>query len=299
MTKTMFGLINVSKPMGMTSRDVVNRVVRACPRKTKVGHAGTLDPMATGVLLVAVGPATKLIQYPQTQRKTYVGSFRLGLTSDTEDITGQVISLPDSALISEHQLADTLVNFLGQIEQTPPQYSAVKVDGQRAYKAARAGRSVEIEARPVLIESLRLLQFDYPNFQLEIGCGKGTYVRTLGRDIAKSLGSDTVMTALQRTSIGEFSIDSAVTLEQIEQDSLESILVDARSMVTTLPTTELNEAEIEKLRHGKRLSPIAWNVAESDAEIAATNEAGQLLAILERKSDAEFGSKINFVPQLY
>ncbi len=295
----LIGVAVVNKPKGLTSRDIVNRIVRRCPRKTKVGHAGTLDPMATGVLLVAVGPATKLIQYPQRQRKTYIGSFRLGLTSDTEDITGEVITLDEPVVISKSQLEEALPQFIGEIEQTPPQYSAIKVDGQRAYKAARAGKSVDIKARPVQIESLRLLQFDYPDFQIEIKCGKGTYVRTLGRDIAKVLGSDVVMTELQRTAIGEFSIDSAVSLDQIQQNDIESCLLDAKSLVAGLPTTTLNDSEIERLRHGKRLCCSAWEVAESDSEIAALNQEGKLLAILERKSNAEFGTKINYVPQLF
>ncbi len=295
----LIGVAVVNKPKGLTSRDIVNRIVRRCPRKTKVGHAGTLDPMATGVLLVAVGPATKLIQYPQRQRKTYIGSFRLGLTSDTEDITGEVIALDEPVVISKSQLEKALPQFIGEIEQTPPQYSAIKVDGQRAYKAARAGKSVDIKARPVQIESLRLLQFDYPDFQIEIKCGKGTYVRTLGRDIAKVLGSDVVMTELQRTAIGEFSIDSAVSLDQIQQTDIESCLLDAKSLVAGLPTTTLNESEIERLRHGKRLCCSAWETPESDSEIAALNQEGKLLAILERKSNAEFGTKINYVPQLF
>ena len=295
----LIGVAVVNKPKGLTSRDIVNRIVRRCPRKTKVGHAGTLDPMATGVLLVAVGPATKLIQYPQRQRKTYIGSFRLGLTSDTEDITGEVITLDEPVVISKSQLEEALPQFIGEIEQTPPQYSAIKVDGQRAYKAARAGKSVDIKARPVQIESLRLLQFDYPDFQIEIKCGKGTYVRTLGRDIAKVLGSDVVMTELQRTAIGEFSIDSAVSLDQIQQNDIESCLLDAKSLVAGLPTTTLNDSEIERLRHGKRLCCSAWEIAESDSEIAALNQEGKLLAILARKSNAEFGTKINYVPQLF
>ena len=295
----LIGVAVVDKPKGLTSRDIVNRIVRRCPRKTKVGHAGTLDPMATGVLLVAVGPATKLIQYPQRQRKTYIGSFRLGLTSDTEDITGEVITLDEPVVISKSQLEEALPQFIGEIEQTPPQYSAIKVDGQRAYKAARAGKSVDIKARPVQIESLRLLQFDYPDFQIEIKCGKGTYVRTLGRDIAKVLGSDVVMTELQRTAIGEFSIDSAVSLDQIQQNDIESCLLDAKSLVAGLPTTTLNDSEIERLRHGKRLCCSAWEIAESDSEIAALNQEGKLLAILARKSNAEFGTKINYVPQLF
>ncbi len=294
----MFGLINVNKPAGMTSRDVVNRIVRRCPRKTKVGHAGTLDPMATGVLVVAIGPATKLIQYPQQQLKTYVGSFRLGLSSDTEDVTGNVSELANAPIIDQQQLLDTLPGFIGQIEQTPPQFSAVKVDGQRAYKAARAGLKVDIKPRPTFIDSISVGEFCYPDFQIEITCGKGTYVRTLGRDIARSLGSDAVMTSLQRTAIGEFSIESAVSLEDIENQSIDELMANPKLMVASMHTQTLQPEEIERLRHGKRLCSQNWDEFEN-TEIAALNASGQLLAVLERKSDSEFASRINFVPQLY
>ena len=150
----LFGVLNVNKPAELTSRDVVNRIVRQCPRKTKVGHAGTLDPMATGVLVVAIGPATKLIQYAQGSNKTYIGSFRLGLRSDTEDITGTVEELPDAHPITQSDLVAAFDQFTGQIMQTPPQYSAVKVDGQRAYKAARQGKSLDIKPRPTHIDSI-------------------------------------------------------------------------------------------------------------------------------------------------
>ncbi|QEG23255.1 tRNA pseudouridine(55) synthase TruB [Mariniblastus fucicola] len=294
-----FGVINVFKPGGSTSRDIVNQVQRACPGKLKAGHAGTLDPLATGVLVVAVGPATKLIQYVQHLRKTYVGRFRLGLRSDTEDITGEVVAVPDDPLISESELQTALHSFVGMIQQTPPQFSAVKVDGQRAYKAARRGETLDIKARPVEVYSIRLLEFNYPDFEIEIVCGKGTYVRTLGRDIAKSLKSDTVMTTLTRTAIGDFRIEDAHRLSDVPQCSFESMVDDPLSMVGSLPTVRLDSVELERLRHGKRLSSAKWQLPDSITETAATNHDGQLLAVLGRKSESEFGSKINFVPQLY
>ena len=156
--------------------------------------------MATGVLVVAIGPATRLIRYSQDATKSYVGDFRIGFTSDTEDITGVVKTVPRETPISQQAIEDALKQFHGVIQQTPPQYSAVKVDGKRAYKVARDGGSVEIQSRPVRIDSIRLLRFADPDFSLAIDCGKGTYVRTLGRDVAKSLGSDAVMTDLQRTA---------------------------------------------------------------------------------------------------
>lgn len=293
-----FGVLNVRKPAGITSRDVVNHIVRCCPRKTKVGHAGTLDPMATGVLVVAVGPATKLIQFSQDSNKVYVGKFQLGLRSNTEDITGVVEEVPGAPAISEDSLRQTLGQFHGTILQTPPQFSAVKVDGKRAYQLARQGETAAIQPRPTRIDSIELLSFNYPNFSLEIHCGKGTYIRTLGRDIAKSVGSDAVMTQLERTAVGEFKIESALTLEDIEQQDLGAKLADPLLMVGSLNRIELNESEIERLRHGKLLRSKDWKIDAKDSELAAVSD-NRLAAILTRKSLDEFATKVNFVPQLF
>lgn len=293
-----FGVLNVRKPGGITSRDVVNHIVRCCPRKTKVGHAGTLDPMATGVLVVAVGPATKLIQFSQDSNKVYVGEFQLGLRSNTEDITGVVEEVSGAPAISEDSLRQTLGQFHGTILQTPPQFSAVKVDGKRAYQLARQGETAAIQPRPTRIDSIELLSFNYPNFSLEIHCGKGTYIRTLGRDIAKSVGSDAVMTQLERTAVGEFKIESALTLEDIQQQNLGAKLADPLLMVGSLKRIELNESEIERLRHGKLLRSKDWKIDAKDSELAAVSD-NRLAAILTRKSLDEFATKVNFVPQLF
>ena len=199
----MFGILNIDKPAGMTSRDIVNRVCASLPKKTRVGHCGTLDPMATGVLLVCVGPATRLIQFGQFASKHYIGKFRFGLSSDTEDITGEV-ETHSSLPVSQEELSATLPNFIGTIDQRPPAFSALRVDGKRAYKLARAGKDVVLESRKIEIYDLNVTNFDYPDFELDIKCGSGTYVRSLGRDIAESLGSHAVMTDLARAGIGEF-----------------------------------------------------------------------------------------------
>jgi tRNA pseudouridine55 synthase len=295
----LFGALNINKPESMTSRDVVNHIVRACPRKTKVGHAGTLDPMATGVLLVAIGPATKLIQYPQRQTKTYVGYFRLGFQSDTLDDTGKVSKIPNSPVILKNQLQDALVQFTGTIEQTPPQFSAVKVNGERAYKAARAGRTVKIEPRKTRVDSIDIVDFDYPDFGLRIKCGKGTYVRTLGSDIAQTLCTDAIMTSLTRTGVGNFKISASTTLEQIDSNSIARHIMPARSMASDLSTITLGQSDIERLRHGKLLDSSSWHQDNQEpSDLAAVNANGDLVAILEHKSEAMWRSKINFVPLL-
>ena len=296
----LLGVVNAYKPQGMTSRKLVDVVLRKCPRKTKVGHAGTLDPMATGVLVIAVGPATKLIQYSQSSAKTYEGSFRLGFRSDTEDATGQIEAIDGAPTISRDEFASKLPTFEGTIQQTPPSYSAIKVGGERAYKAARKGVSLDIAARPVRIDSIELLDFDFPNFSLRINCGKGTYIRTLGRDIAKSLGSDCLMTKLERTAVGEFSSEESMSLEDIENQKIEDLIRDPVQMVNNLERVSLQSDQIEELRHGRRLKGIETQLKNEQAEeLVAVCPKGKLLAILVRKSASEFGPKVNFVPLLF
>lgn len=291
----MFGVLNINKPSGLTSRDVVNRVQRLCPERCKVGHAGTLDPMATGVLVIGIGPATKLIRFSQEAEKGYVGGFRFGFTSDTEDITGEVVELENAHQIKRHQLEDALTSFVGEIQQVPPQYSAVKVNGKRAYALARSGQHADIKARPTHIHSLKLLEFDPPDFELEIFCGKGTYVRTLGRDICKSLGSDSIMTSLRRIQVGNFRIDNSIAMETLTSENIESQFRDPRDMLFGFDEITMNSGEIEYLRHGKKLR---LPRAGQSQKIAAINSDKQLLAVLRKGEGDLWGTEVNFVPEL-
>src|SRR5262245_35406014 len=199
----MFGLLNIDKPAGLTSRDVVSRVQRLV-RPQKVGHAGTLDPLATGVLVVAVGPATRLVEYVQRMPKTYQGTFLLGRTSDTEDVEGEVVELDSPPVPTRAEIDAALPRFIGTIEQRPPAYSALKVAGRRAHKLARRGEAVELAPRPVEIHAIELLRYEYPEMELRIDCGSGTYVRSLGRDVAEAVDTGAVMAALRRLAIGPF-----------------------------------------------------------------------------------------------
>src|SRR6478609_12096076 len=210
----MFGLLNVDKPAGITSRDVVNRVQRLV-RPHKVGHAGTLDPLATGVLVIAIGPATRLIEYVQRMPKSYQGTFLLGRTSDTEDVEGNVVELPHTPVPSRDDILAAIPRFLGTIEQRPPAFSALKVAGQAAYKLARRGEAVELAARPVEIISIDLVRYEYPELELRVRCGSGTYIRSLGRDLAEALGSAAVMSQLRRIAIGPFQVEESLQLADL------------------------------------------------------------------------------------
>ena len=205
----MFGILNLRKPKGPTSRDCVNAIQRLL-RPEKVGHAGTLDPLASGVLIVLVGQAVRLTDAVHTLPKQYVGSFQLGVTSESTDCETPLIPVESAPALDRESIVQQLPNFLGWIEQAPPKYSAVWIDGQRAHELARQGKEFDMPTRQVHIESLEVTAFDYPHFDLKMTCGTGTYVRSLGRDIARSLGSDAVMTKLERTAIGPFELGSSL-----------------------------------------------------------------------------------------
>ncbi len=219
----MFGFINVSKPSGKTSRQVVDRVVR-CAAGAKAGHAGTLDPLASGVLVVAIGGATRLIHYVQQMPKRYEAVFLLGRDSPTEDIEGTVIELADSVIPTREALDHAAVELTGVIMQRPPAYSALKVAGRRAYDLARRGETVELAARPVTIHRLQITHYDYPEMRLAIECSAGTYVRTLGRDLAQRAGTLAVMSALVRTAVGVFTLADSTNSDDITQRRLPELV---------------------------------------------------------------------------
>ena len=286
----MFGLLNVNKPSGVTSRDVVNHVQRL-GRPVKVGHAGTLDPLANGVLVVSLGQATRLTPYLHDLTKQYKGTFLLGRRSDTEDIEGQVETIPDAVPPSEAEILAALPQFTGKILQRPPAYSAIKVKGKRAYERARAGDVVELTARPVTINEIALLDYQYPELRLSIVCGSGTYIRSLGRDLAETIGSCSVMSALTRTAIGPFQLAKSTQLEQLTKDGIEPYLLPPLTGVPHLPQVELSSHQIEQLADGRLLS---CNNCDAD-EVAAIDPQGQLLAILQRQSDeGDYHPKRNF-----
>lgn len=290
----MFGILNIDKPAEITSREVVNKVCKLLPKKTRVGHCGTLDPLATGVLLVCVGPATRLIQFGQSAAKHYVGTFRLGLSSDTEDITGVVEEIPAPAITSE-QLADALIGFVGSIDQQPPAFSALRIGGKRAYDFARAGKEVKLESRRIEVFSIDLLDFNFPNFTLDIRCGSGTYVRSLGRDIAQSLGTHAVMTALTRAAIGTFKQSTAVKLSDLDSATLENQLLAPQAIIDDMPQTVLVGDEFEKLQDGNW---IRRDMPDDVEDLAAFDQAGRLVVVLKRDSGRLFVPKINFARYL-
>lgn len=282
----MFGLLNVHKPAGPTSHDVVAAVRRRLPRRTKVGHAGTLDPFASGVLVLCVGPATRLAEHAMAGAKEYVATVVLGATSATDDPEGP-ITPTGAALPDEPAVRAALPAFTGTIQQAPPAHSAIKVDGQRAYRLARAAQAVELPARPVRIDALELLRFDGDRFDLRVACGSGTYIRALARDLGQHLGCGAYCGALARTRVGPFRIEQAVPLEDLVSapDGPAGHLLPAHLAVVDRPRFGVPPEQVERLRRGQAI-PLPPGVEAG--ELAALDDAQRLVALCH--GDARTGT---------
>ena len=285
----MFGLLNLNKPAGLTSRDAVNRVQRLV-RPTKVGHAGTLDPIATGVLVLCLGQATKLIEHVQRMPKRYRGTFLLGRQSPSDDIELEPELLVDPPLPELAEIEAALPQFMGTIQQRPPVYSAIKVAGKKSYDLARAGKPPELSARPVTIYELSIIRYEYPTLVLDIRCGSGTYIRSLGRDLALALGTGAVMSELARTEIGPFKIEDGLDPESLSHDQLLAELQPARLAVAGLPQVLVNALQVEEIHHGRMIDlPQAPTVDQEEfTQLAACDQEGKLVALLQPRDGGRF-----------
>ncbi len=229
------GLLVIDKPLRLSSMDVCRGVKRrlveaGAPRNIKVGHGGTLDPLATGVVVVLIGrAATRLCDRIMAGEKRYVAEVDLSRTSTTEDLEGEItsVSVPDPP--SRARLEEALRAFVGTIDQRPPDHSAVWVDGKRAYKLARRGRPVALEPRPVVIHAIDILEYSWPIARLDVRCGKGTYIRSLARDLGRALGTGGMLVSLRRTAVGEFTIDRASPLDSLPERLDQTHLISVES----------------------------------------------------------------------
>lgn len=279
------GLLNVNKPGEMTSRQAVNLVQRLS-WPAKAGHAGTLDPLATGVLVVCVGGATRFIEYVQRMTKRYRGTFLMGMRSPTEDVEGDVVELSNPPVPSFAEVCSAAERFLGQIEQRPPAFSALKIQGRPAYKLARQGKTVELAPRPVEIYRLAVVEYEYPRLVLDIECSGGTYIRSLGRDLAESLGTAAVMAALERTQIGIFNVADGVDPRQLTADNWLEWLQPPLKALEYLPRIELSADDAKRIRNGLTIE-LAADAAPGNIgdEVAAIDPAGQLVGVLTPTAD--------------
>jgi len=273
------GVIVIDKPIGMTSHDVV-QVVRKGTNIRRAGHTGTLDPRASGVLVILVGPAVRLSEYVSASDKRYQAVIQLGTTTDTYDADGRVLSTT-SVDISEKQFDDVLQSFVGEIEQVPPPYSSVKVKGRHAYDMARNGEEVDLDPRMINVYNLELLEWAPPEAVIDVFCSSGTYVRSLAHDLGEKLGCGAHLIGLRRTRSGRFTLRDAVPLrklkESFEDNTWEKYLIPAAEALSDWPAIELSSEELDIVRHGRRIpaEPGVGNMAR------AISEDGELIGLLE------------------
>lgn len=278
----MIGFLNINKPAGISSRRVVDQVAAIIPHE-KIGHAGTLDPIATGVLVLAIGGATRLIQYLHEYQKSYRATFLLGHASESDDIEREVTIDPDAPVPSEQQMIDALPEFVGEIQQVPPAFSAIKVDGKRAYKMARRGEKVEIKPRQVSIYRNECSRYQYPELELDVQCSAGTYIRSLGRDLAIHLGTTAVMSHLVRTGHGPFNIDQSIELDSLTALNIDQHLITPQSALVEFPTCVIDEKQVGLFQNGMMIDfPIQ---DPSIQTVIAVNQNDQMVALLKRKGD--------------
>lgn len=282
----MDGLLLIDKPAGMTSHDVVARL-RRLARTRKIGHTGTLDPDATGLLPLTIGACTKLAQYLILDAKAYSFTARFGAATTTDDAAGEVIATGPTDHLSAEVIEAALAPFRGDIMQRPPRFSAIRVDGRRAYDMAREGVDFELDARPVRVDTLRLDSFASPDAEMFMACGSGTYVRSIVRDLGQSLGTAAHATRIHRVTVGSFTIDQATplaTLETLDPEQIAALLLTPAQMVASLPSRTLTPDEVAAVRQGKALSP--QHVYAPDTQLALLDTTGALIAIAEATDTA-------------
>ena len=250
----MNGLLIINKQKGFTSHDVVN-VIRKKLNTKKVGHTGTLDPNATGVLPILIGKGTKISKYLMEHDKTYIATIKLGEKTDTGDSEGQVIeekSIPKD--LRKEDINDVLQNFFGKQKQVPPMYSAIKINGKKLYEYAREGKEVKLEAREIEIYKIELLEYQNNKIKFEVECSKGTYIRTLCEDIAKKLGTVGYMEELQRTKVNNFRIEDSILLDDIKLENAEKNMIKIEEVFKEKETIELDNKKLELFLNGVKLT---------------------------------------------
>jgi tRNA pseudouridine55 synthase len=276
MKTSVNGLLVIDKPGGMTSRGVVNRVQSWLPTGTRLGHTGTLDPLATGALVLCLGAATRLAEYVQRMAKTYRAGLLLGVRSDTDDADGIVTAVEDARPADREALERRLQEFVGAIEQVPPAFSAAKVTGRRAYDLARQGQAVTLQPRTVHVYGIDLLAYSYPRLDIEVRCGKGTYIRSLARDLGERLGCGALIETLRRTRVGPFRVEDGVALDA---DTVRESVLPLALAVADLPRASLKPEEISRLRQGQRVPFNDCRFPKESREVALFDEREMLVGV--------------------
>ena len=283
------GIINVYKEKGFTSHDVVAKL-RGIVGQKKIGHTGTLDPDATGVLPVCLGKATKLCDLLTDKNKTYEAVLLLGKTTDTQDITGEVLEEKSTEALTEEKVREAIEGFIGDYQQIPPMYSALKVNGKKLYELAREGKVIERKARPVKILDIQILEIDLPKVRMEVSCSKGTYIRTLCHDIGEKLGCGGCMESLIRTRVSTFRIEDAKTLDEIEtlkqEGKLAELLVPIDAMFPFYPKITVKDDWKAFAKNGNPLDLKMLKEAcgqDEETQVRLYDESGKFIAIYQWK----------------
>ncbi|MEO1162253.1 MAG: tRNA pseudouridine(55) synthase TruB [Chloroflexota bacterium] len=302
MPDTLFGFLNIDKPLGLTSHDVVARVRRVARQtvgKTKVGHAGTLDPLATGVLIVCLGHATRLSEYAMVSTKQYRAEITLGIETDTYDAEGEIIAQADASHVTQDAIIDAYQPYLGAFDQMPPIYSAIKKDGKKLYEIARSDQDIDlqelgIEARPVTIHAIELLAYDAPKITLDVTCSAGTYIRSLAHDIGTQLGIGAHLSGLVRTRSGNFHVDKATNLDDLlENTAWDKHLIDPADALSDWQTIALTDDQASDIQLGRFITKD--DILQDDYVMAMMPD-GHLLAVLENRDNHWKPYKV-FLPQ--
>jgi tRNA pseudouridine55 synthase len=275
------GALVVDKPVGMTSHDVV-QAIRNGTGLRRAGHTGTLDPRASGVLVILVGPAVRLSEYVSASDKRYQAIIRLGGSTDTFDAEGLVTPTKDPVNVTEAQFETALQTFVGEIEQTPPPYSAVKVQGRKAYEMAREGEEVELAPRKITVHHLEVLEWAPPEVVIDVHCSSGTYVRSLANDLGVMLGCGAYLVGLRRTKSGRFSLRDSVPLRKLQEaftaGNWYQYLIPAAEALGDWPAVELNPDEVEGVRHGHRVKVVG---EPTETKVRGVSTQGELVALME------------------
>ncbi len=269
-------VIILDKPQGLTSQKAVTEVKRALGVR-KAGHAGTLDPMATGVLLVCVGEATKISRFLMDLGKEYLATVRLGTRTDTYDAEGKVVESVEGVEPSVNEVEQALEQFRGEIMQRPPMYSALKRNGTPLYKLARKGIEVDRPERPVTISSLMLEHYEFPDITIRLACSKGTYVRTIADDLGRALGTVAHLSSLRRTAVGTHRVEDSVALESLPSPELGYVKVE--KALDHLEFVSLDEADFQKSRHGRPVPAGPYGVVETEDSLLLKDHKGVLFAL--------------------
>lgn len=277
----MNGILLIDKPSGWTSSDVVAKL-RGILHERRIGHSGTLDPMATGLLVVFVGRATRAVEFAESHSKRYIAGLRLGLSTDTQDISGKVLHQTENVPAADN-LLNVLDKFKGEIQQIPPMYSAIKINGKKLYEIARKGGEVERKARTIFISALELVGTESEDYILDVSCSKGTYIRTLCNDIGDALSCGACMSSLRRVQAGNFRVEDAYTLDQVreaaERGDAESLLLKVDTLFETYPAITVTAAAEKKLKNG---NIIKYNCRDGNYRVYSAD--GEFMALCKAQS---------------